>query len=276
MIKCSKCGKENVDEAIFCSDCGTKLDNGQSAQSTDIETDDSSSDSLWSLFKIRKVDESETFSARFKRHPTLYICCVFPLIFILVISIASDANLFIKGLHPADYETNYPDEFNNLDLNDDGKLEFNEVNHIVSHTPQDMLYDLFRKSDKDENGYLTGYEFDVYQSKADGNVYEADYRRLMEEKERNASKHKGGRDYNSGNSKATNSLNKLESDRNEGYVLTCPYCGSESIYEIDGYYRCAECGNSIYDPDDLELGYVEGYMEMLVPISSFNGLVIFQ
>ena len=140
MIKCSKCGKENVDEAIFCSDCGTKLDNGPSALSTDIETDDSSSDSIWSLFKIRKVDESETLSARFKRHPTLYICCVFPLIFILVISIASDANLFIKGLHPADYETNYPDEFNNLDLNDDGKLEFNEVNHIVSHKISYMIY----------------------------------------------------------------------------------------------------------------------------------------
>ncbi|MGN0104577.1 hypothetical protein [Methanobrevibacter ruminantium] len=139
----------------------------------------------------------------------------------------------------------------------------------MSHTPQDMLYDLFRKSDKDENGYLTGYEFDVYQSKANGNVYEADYRRLMEEKERNASNHKDGRDYSSGNSKATNSLNKLESDRNDGYVLNCPYCGSESIYEIDGYYRCAECGNSIYDPDDLELGYVEGYMELLVPISSY-------
>ena len=113
---------------------------------------------------------------------------------------------------------------------------------------------------------MTGYEFDVYQSKANGNVYEADYRREME---KNASKHQGGRDYSSGNSKATNSLNKLESDRNEGYVLTCPYCGSESIYEINGYYRCAECGNSIYDPDDLELGYAEGYMEMLVPISSY-------
>jgi DNA-directed RNA polymerase subunit RPC12/RpoP/Ca2+-binding EF-hand superfamily protein len=269
MIKCSKCGKENVDDAIFCADCGNKLVNDPSDLSTDIETADSDSDSIWSLFKIRKVDESESFSARFKRHPTLYVCCVFPLIFILVISIASDANLFIKGLHPADYETTYPDEFNNLDFNDDGKLEFNEVNHIVSHTPQDMLYDLFRKSDKDENGYLTGYEFDVYQSKANGNVYEADYRRSMEEMERNASKHKGGRDYSSGNSKATNSLNKQESDRKEGYVLTCPYCGSESIYEIDGYYRCAECGNSIYDPDDLELGYVEGYMELLVPISSY-------
>ena len=132
--KCSKCGKDNVDEAIFCADCGNKLDNGSSAQNTDIETYDHSSDGIMSLFKIRKVDESETLSARFKRHPTLYICCVFPLIFILIISMIIDANLFIKGLHPADYETNYPDEFNNLDLNDDGKLEFNEVNHIVSHT----------------------------------------------------------------------------------------------------------------------------------------------
>ena len=178
MIKCSKCGKDNVDEAIFCADCGNKLDNGPSTQNTDIETDDSNSDGIMSLFKIRKVDESETLSARFKKDPALYICCVFPLIFILIISMVSDANLFIKGLHPADYETNYPDEFNNLDLNYDGKLEFNEVNHIVSHTPQDMLYDLFRKSDKDENGYLTGYEFDVYQSKANGNVYEADYREV--------------------------------------------------------------------------------------------------
>lgn len=267
MIKCSKCGKENVDEAIFCADCGNKLDNDQSALSTDNETDDSNSDSTMSHSKIRRVDESDSFSARFKKHPVYYTCCVFPLLFIAVISMASDANHFIKGLHPADYETSDPDEFNNLDINDDGKLEFNEVNHIVSHTPQDKLYNIFGKSDKDDNGYLTGYEFDVYESKARGNVYEADHRRLMEEMERNASKHKGGRDYSSGNSKYTNSLNKQESDRKEGYVLTCPYCGSESIYEINGYYRCAECGNSIYDPDDLELGYVEGYMELLVPIS---------
>lgn len=76
MIKCSKCGKDNVDEAIFCADCGNKLDNGPSTQNTDIETDDSNSDGIMSLFKIRKVDESETLSARFKKHPALYICCV--------------------------------------------------------------------------------------------------------------------------------------------------------------------------------------------------------
>lgn len=267
MKKCVHCGKENVDEAIFCSDCGTKLDNGASAESTDVETDDSSSDSIMSIFKIRKVDESETLSARFKKHPFLYVCCVFPLIFLLVMSMVSDANLFIKGLHPTDYETNYPDEFNNLDINDDGKLEFNEVNHIVSHTPQDMLYDLFKKSDKSDDGYLSGYEFDMYMSKANGNVYEADYRKLVEEQEKNASKHNGGRDYSSGNSKATNSLNNHEFDRSGGYVLTCPYCGSESIYETGGHYRCAECGSNIYDPDDLELGYLEGYMELLAPLS---------
>ena len=60
-------------------------------------------------------------------------------------------------------------------------------------------------------------------------------------------------DYSSGNSKATNSLNNQEFDRSGGYVLTCPYCGSESIYETGGHYRCAECGSNIYDPDDLEL-----------------------
>ena len=31
MIKCSKCGKENIDGAIFCADCGTKLDNAMSS-----------------------------------------------------------------------------------------------------------------------------------------------------------------------------------------------------------------------------------------------------
>ena len=76
MIKCSKCGKDNVDEAIFCADCGNKLDNGPSTQNTDIETADSNSDGIMSLFKIRKVDESETLSARFKKDPG-YIFVVF-------------------------------------------------------------------------------------------------------------------------------------------------------------------------------------------------------
>ena len=34
-----------------------------------------------------------------------------------------------------------------------------------------------------------------------------------------------------------------------------------AAYETGGYYRCAECGNSIYSPDELELGYWDGYME---------------
>ena len=50
-------------------------------------------------------------------------------------------------------------------------------------------------------------------------------------------------------------------------IEVCPYCGSESVYETGGHYRCAECGSNIYSPDDLELGYWEGYMELLAPVS---------
>ena len=39
------------------------------------------------------------------------------------------------------------------------------------------------------------------------------------------------------------------------------------LYETGGHYRCAECGSNIYNPDDLELGYWEGYMELLAPVS---------
>ena len=258
---------ENPDEASFCANCGIKLDDSPSPESTVIEEEDSdssSSDNNGSFFKEVIVENPKR---NFKRDPLLYFCCIFPLLFFGMLSMISDADHFIKGLNPADYETNYPEEFNDLDMNGDGKLEFKEVNYIVSHTPQDTLYDIFEKSDKDGNGYLTGYEYDVYKSKAEGNSYEADYRKLEEERERNASKSEGRKDYSSVNNDYINSYNNQEFDREEGYVLTCPYCGSEAIYETGGYYKCAECGASIYDPDDLELGYGEGYMELLVPVS---------
>ena len=259
MKKCSNCGKENLDEAIFCAECGTKLNE----ESNDIPENLNKNDSPITSDSPRPQPKS--FREKFKKDPALYCCCFFPLIFIGLISMASDGNLFIKSLHPEDYDTLYPDEYNNLDLNNDGKLEFSEVNNIVFHTPQEMLYKIFQQSDKNNNGYLIDYEYDIFKRKAEGNVYEKDYRKLMEEKERNASKKKGKN--HSGTNRYVNELNNQEFDREEGYVLTCPYCGSEAIYETGGYYRCAECGSSIYSVDDLELGYGEGYMELLIPIS---------
>ena len=243
MKKCVKCGHENLDEARFCAECGHELNS-------------SSSNS-----KSNRNISFKRMKSNFKKHPYLHICCIFPLIFFAMFSIAHDAQGFYKEMHAEDYQTNYPEESNALDINEDGKLEFNEVNNIVLHTPQEKLYDIFKKSDKTGNGYLIGYEYDIYRSKATGNYYEAQYRKELEEKEKQANASKNYSSRYSSSSKHSNSLNDHEYDSGDGYVLTCPYCGSESVYETGGYYRCAECGNSIYSPDELELGYWDGYME---------------
>ena len=290
MKKCFKCAKENLDEAIFYADCGTKLDSSSpvlkkcpdcgkdnpidaiycehcTARLEDV-SNNSSSDSDDSSSKSDSSSK-KSFAEKYKEKPCLYWCFWGPMILFVIFNSVMGLINFEHGLHPEDYETSYSEEYDALDINNDGKLEFSEVNGMVSHTPQEKLYEIFGQSDKNGNGYLYGKEFDIYKSKAEGNVYEADYRKLMEEKERNASKKKGGRDYSSGSMKYANELNDQDFDSNsEGYVLTCPYCGSEAVYETGGYYKCAECGNSIYNPDELELGYGEGYMELLAPISS--------
>jgi DNA-directed RNA polymerase subunit RPC12/RpoP len=51
---------------------------------------------------------------------------------------------------------------------------------------------------------------------------------------------------------------------------TCPYCGSEAIYESGSGYRCAECGHYISNPDDLNLNYEEGYYELILPSFSYS------
>ena len=241
MKKCAKCGYENLDEALFCAECGHELSSSSSNSNP------------------RRNISFKQIKNNFKRHPYLHICCLFPMILFAMFTIAHDAQGFYKEMHAEDYETNYPEEYYSLDINNDGKLEFNEVNNIVSHTPQEKLYDIFKKSDKSRDGYLYGYEYDVFRSKARGNYYEAQYRKELEEKEKqiNASKQNASRKSSS----SKNSINNNEYDSDEGYVLTCPYCGSESVYETGGYYRCAECGNNIYSPDELELGYWDGYME---------------
>ena len=184
MKKCVKCGHENLDEARFCAECGHELNSSSSNSKSNRNIN----------FKRMK--------SNFKKHPYLHICCIFPLIFFAMFSIAHDAQGFYKQMHAEDYQTNYPEEFNALDINEDGKLEFNEVNNIVLHTPQEKLYDIFKKSDKTGNGYLIGYEYDIYRSKATGNYYEAQYRKELEEKERIAKLYLTGADVERGIYKA--------------------------------------------------------------------------
>ena len=108
MKKCAKCGYENLDEALFCAECGHELSSSSSNSNP------------------RRNISFKQIKNNFKRHPYLHICCLFPMILFAMFTIAHDAQGFYKEMHAEDYETNYPEEYYSLDINNDGKLEFNE------------------------------------------------------------------------------------------------------------------------------------------------------
>lgn len=262
MKKCVQCGKENVDEAIYCADCGTKLStvynssNSSSASKTDNSLN-SSSNQATNQANNEGPDKLKIF------------CCYVPIALFVLFLLAA---LIYAGFAES-FGTYYADDFNYLDSNSDGKLTFDEITEVNwIYLDNSTLKRFFDGADLNHNGYLKGHEFDFFgddvkryaEPSEDTSSNNDEYKYSSSSSSSSSS---GGRDYSSGNSKATNSLNNKEFDRSGGYVLTCPYCGSESVYETGGYYRCAECGSNIYSPDELELGYWDGYMELLAPVS---------
>ena len=251
MKKCSECGKENIDEAIFCADCGARLEHisNDSGSSNGNSNEGSSSPSDESDNK-QKTDEGPD--------KMKILCCYVPLILVII----SAAWAFVYHDYAESFDTEYSYDFIYFDSNSDGKLTFEEISQVEWVVDDLKLDKYFNKADTNHNGYLKGHEFDIF---ADYILHDDSGSSSSSSSSGSSS---GGHDYSSANNKYVNDLNNQEFDRAEGYVLTCPYCGSESVYETGGYYKCAECGSNIYNPDDLELGYWEGYMELMTPIMS--------
>ena len=59
MKKCAKCGYENLDEALFCAECGHELSSSSSNSNP------------------RRNISFKQIKNNFKRHPYLHICCLF-------------------------------------------------------------------------------------------------------------------------------------------------------------------------------------------------------
>ena len=78
MKKCAKCGYENLDEALFCAECGHELSSSSSNSNP------------------RRNISFKQIKNNFKRHPYLHICCLFPMILFAMFTIAHDAQGFIK------------------------------------------------------------------------------------------------------------------------------------------------------------------------------------
>ncbi|MBO7212818.1 MAG: hypothetical protein J6V44_17685, partial [Methanobrevibacter sp.] len=111
------------------------------------------------------------------------------------------------------------------------------------------------------NGLLIGGEYDHY-------VYLVkDHMDDLKHQKEKAQREAQERAKKSSSSSSSSSSSHSYSSNYDSYdgAETCPNCGSEAVYSTGNGYRCAECGYSIYNPDDLNLNYEEGYYELTLP-----------
>ena len=275
MKKCANCGKENLDKAIYCAECGFKLD---SSLNDSIGASSADASALSGFIGASSADASAsigsdsngtTANPDSKRKGGMKMwCCYVPVIlfigFIVVAVVYHDAG--------ESFPISYGHTYEYFDVDGDGRLSLDEALQVNPNIPDSNVTKYFNEADTNHNGYLNGHEYELFYD--DLNFYRKYYIDSSSSssgsdkfKYSSSSSSSGGRDYSSGNSKSTNSLDDQEYDSGEGYVLTCPYCGSESVYETGGHYRCAACGSNIYNPDNLELGYGEGYVELTAPVT---------
>ncbi len=191
-------------------------------------------------------------------------CCAVYLV-LMIITLLGHAILGIPlDSFTEESPTKYID-FADLDIDGDGGLSFDEVryyNHNSEFTISDSeLYSIFERCDKNGNGLLIGGEYDYYVISVKNHL--SDLKSQKEKAQREAEE----RARKSSSSSSSSSSSHSSSSNYDSYdgAETCPNCGSEAIYSSGNGYRCAECGYSIYNPDDLNLNYEEGYYELTLP-----------
>lgn len=193
-------------------------------------------------------------------------CCAVYLV-LMVITLIGNAILGIPlESYTEESPTKYTD-FDQLDLDGNGGLSFDEVKNYdhnsefsISHSQLESIFD---SCDKNGNGLLIGEEYDHYVLKV------KNYLKDLEKQRKNAQKEVKEKAKSSSSSSSSSNYNPFalrsgSSGDGDG-TETCPYCGSEAVYESGNGYRCAECGNYISNPDDLLLNYEEGYYELTLP-----------
>ena len=139
MKKCVQCGKENVDEAIYCADCGAKLDTVYNSSTTssgaklDTVYNSSTTSSASTAGNSLNYSSNQTSNQENNEGPDkLKICCCYVPIVLFVILLA--AALIYAGFAES-FGTYYPDDFNYLDSNADGKLTFDEITEVRAPYP---------------------------------------------------------------------------------------------------------------------------------------------
>ena len=190
-------------------------------------------------------------------------CCAVYLI-LMIITLLGHAVLGIPwDSFSEETPTDYTD-FVELDLDGDGGLSFDEVrdyDHNSEFTISDSdLYSIFERCDKYGNGLLIGGEYDYYVISVENHLKDL---KAQKEKAQREAQERAKKSSSSSSSSSSRSYSS-NYDSYDG-AETCPNCGSEAVYSTGNGYRCAECGYSIYNPDELNLNYEEGYYELTLP-----------
>ena len=198
-------------------------------------------------------------------------CCAVYLI-LMIITLLGHAVLGIPwDSYTEETPTDYTD-FVDLDLDGNGGLSFDEVkyyDHNSEFTISDSdLYSMFERCDKNGNGLLIGAEYDHYVFSVKSHLEDL---KAQKEKAQREAQERAKKSSSSSSSSSSSHSHSSSYDSYDG-AETCPYCGSEAVYSSGNGYRCAECGNYISNPDDLNLNYEEGYYELTLPsfINSIN------
>lgn len=135
MKKCSKCGLENIDEAIFCANCGARLNS-----STDESNSTNNNSNLNSPnSSSNKSEPNQKESPNQKEGPDKWkICCCYVSVILLIISIIFGS---LIAAFPENFPTYQEGDFEYLDFNNDDKLSFEEARQ----------YDLIWKIEKSDH-----------------------------------------------------------------------------------------------------------------------------
>lgn len=200
-------------------------------------------------------------------------CCAVYLI-LMIITLLGHAFLGIPwDSFTEESPTDYTD-FVDLDLDGNGGLSFDEVrdyDHDSEFTVSDSeLYSIFESCDKNGNGLLIGGEYDHYVISVKNHLKDL---KAQKEKAQREAQERAKKSSSSSSSSSSSHSYSSNYDSYDG-AETCPNCGSEAIYSTGNGYRCAECGYSISNPDDLNLNYEEGYYDLTLPsfIYSMNNV----
>lgn len=220
---CIYCGAENKDENKFCHNCGARLTQSKPSHSSD-----------------------KNLIERFKHQNIIIRITIILLAIYMVSFVATYSSHIFFGVPLESYyetiETNHLSEFNTLDLNGDGSINFSEVSDLTSDIAYNDLSDIFDTADKNGNGLLIGGEFDSF-------IYNLEKYYKDLEKQQKAENEKTKQ--NNENSHSSSSIPAVKSGK-------CPACGSDDSYMYEyydefgrPYYRCTVCDYMTYDEGEF-------------------------